>query len=102
MVTERKRSWKKGRDDMFGTIWMFSDQIDDEDLLFAQKSFITITMAIEYYGMSYKAVNHAADCAGAIYKLNKKVLISREIFEDYLRKHGKDGRRNYVPSNCYR
>ena len=87
---------------MFGTIWMFSDQIDDEDLLFAQKSFITITMAIEYYGMSYEAVNHAADCAGAIYKLNKKVLISREIFEDYLRKHGKDGRRNYVPSNCYR
>lgn len=87
---------------MFGTIWMFSDQIDDEDLLFAQKSFITITMAIEYYGMSYKAVNHAADCAGAIYKLNKKVLISRKIFEDYLRKHGKDGRRNYVPSNCYR
>ena len=56
---------------MFGTIWMFSDQIDDEDLLFAQKSFITITMAIEYYGMSYKAVNHAADSAGAIYKLNK-------------------------------
>ncbi len=36
---------------MFGTIWMFSDQIDDEDLLFAQKSFITIKMAIEYYGI---------------------------------------------------
>ncbi len=26
---------------MFGTIWMFSDQIDDEDILFAQRSFIT-------------------------------------------------------------
>lgn len=87
---------------MFGTIWMFSDQIDDEDILFAMKSFVTIKDAIEYYDMSYKAVIHAADKAGAFYKLNKKVLISREIFEDYLRKHGKDGRRNYVPSNCYR
>lgn len=81
---------------MFGTIWMFSDQIDDEDLLFAQRSFITISMAIDYYGMSYKAVTHAMDCAGAVYKLHKKVLISREIFEDYLRKHGKDGRRKNV------
>ena len=30
---------------------------------------------------------------GAIYKLNKKVLVSRAIFEDYLRKYGKDGRK---------
>ena len=41
------------------------------------------------------------DKAGAFYKLHKKVLISREIFEDYLRKNGKDGRKNYVQSNCY-
>lgn len=78
---------------MFGTIWMFSDQIDDEDILFAQRSFITYKMAIEYYRMSYRAVSYAADKAGAIYKLNKKVLLSRAIFEDYLRKYGKDGRR---------
>lgn len=58
---------------MFGTIWMFSDQIDDEDLLFAQKSFITIKMAIEYYGMSYKAVNHAADRAGAIINCRSRI-----------------------------
>ena len=86
---------------MYGTIWMFSDQIDDEDLLFAMKDFVTIKLAREYYEMSYNAVIHAADKAGAFYKLHKKVLISREIFEDYLRKNGKDGRRNYVPSNCY-
>ena len=41
---------------MFGTIWMFSDQIDDEDLLFAQKSFITITMAIDYYGKTLRVL----------------------------------------------
>ena len=78
---------------MFGTIWWFSDQIDDEDIAFAQKSFITYKMAVNYYGMSYKAVIHAADKAGAIYKLYKKVLIKRSIFEEYLREHGKDGRR---------
>lgn len=78
---------------MFGTIWMFSDQIDDEDLLFAQRSFITYNMAIDYYKMSYRAVTHAADKAGAFYKLHKKVLINRAIFEEYLREHGKDGRR---------
>ncbi|RKM56808.1 DNA-binding protein [Butyrivibrio sp. CB08] len=78
---------------MFGTIWMFSDQIDDEDLLFAQRSFITYNMAIDYYKMSYRAVTHAADKAGAFYKLHKKVLIKRSIFEEYLREHGKDGRR---------
>ena len=78
---------------MFGTIWMFSDQIDDEDILFAQRSFITIKMAIYYYQMSYKSVTRVADNAGAIYKLHKKVLIKRSIIEDYLRKYGKDGRK---------
>ena len=78
---------------MFGIIWMISDQLDDEDILFAQRSFITYNMAIYYYRMSYRAVMYAADQAGAIYKLNKKVLIKRSIMEDYLRKHGKDGRK---------
>ncbi|MBQ6414999.1 MAG: DNA-binding protein [Butyrivibrio sp.] len=78
---------------MFGTIWMFSDQIDDEDILFAQRSFITIKMAIYYYQMSYRAVTRAADKAGAIYKLHKKVLIKRSIIEPYIRKYGKDGRK---------
>lgn len=78
---------------MYGTIWLISDLLDDEDILFAQRSFITYNMAIEYYRMSYRAVTHAADQAGAIYKLNKKVLIKRSIMEDYLRKHGRDGRK---------
>ncbi|MCR5777579.1 MAG: DNA-binding protein [Lachnospiraceae bacterium] len=78
---------------MYGTIWMFSDMIDDEDILFAMRSFITYKMAVEYYDMSMKAVTRTANQSGAVYKLHKKVLIKRSIFEDFLRKYGKDGRR---------
>ena len=81
---------------MYGTVWKFSDQLDDEDILFAQRKFITYNMASDYYQMSIKAVTNAARKSGAVYKLHKRVLISRESFEDYLRKHGKDGRRKWV------
>lgn len=50
---------------MSGNVWMFSDQIDDEDLAFM-----------------------AHEC-GAVYKIGKKVLIRRSIFESYLRKQRK-------------
>ena len=64
----------KSRGLIFGSsVTVTTQNIDDEDLLFAQKSFIT--MAIEYYGMSYKAVNHAADCAGAIQSLESMPAI---------------------------
>jgi len=74
---------------MSGCIWMFSDQIDDVDLEFAQHDFITYRMGREYYGLGEKTMIRMAWASGAVYKVGKKVLIKREIFEEYLRQHRK-------------
>lgn len=42
---------------MSGTVWMFSDQIDDEDIDFMQHDFVTYNMASIYYGLGMKPVN---------------------------------------------
>ena len=68
---------------------MFSDQIDDVDLEFAQHDFITYRMGREYYGLGEKPMIRMAWASGAVYKVGKKVLIKREIFEEYLRQHRK-------------
>jgi hypothetical protein len=70
---------------MSGNVWMFSDQIDDEDLEFMQHEYVTYNMASEYYGLGLKPVTRLSHEAGAIYKIGKKVLIRRSIFEAYLR-----------------
>lgn len=70
---------------MSGNIWMFSDQIDDVDLEFAKKAFITYRMGREYYGLGEKPMIRLAWESGAVYKIGKKVLIRRDIFEEYLR-----------------
>ena len=74
---------------MSGCIWMFSDRIDDVDLAFAQHDFITYRMGREYYGLGEKPMIRMAWASGAVYKVGKKVLIKREIFEEYLRQHRK-------------
>ena len=74
---------------MSGCIWMFSDRIDDVDLEFAQHDFITYRMGREYYGLGEKPMIRMAWASGAVYKVGKKVLIKREIFEEYLRQHRK-------------
>ena len=74
---------------MSGCIWMFSDRIDDLDLEFAQHDFITYRMGREYYGLGEKPMIWIAWASGAVYKVGKKVLIKREIFEEYLRQHRK-------------
>jgi len=70
---------------MSGNIWMFSDQIDDVDLEFAKKAFITYRMGREYYELGEKLMIRLAWESGAVYKIGKKVLIRRDIFEEYLR-----------------
>ena len=70
---------------MSGNIWMFSDQIDDVDLEFAKKAFFTYRMGREYYGLGEKPMIRLAWESGAVYKIGKKVLIRRDIFEEYLR-----------------
>lgn len=74
---------------MSGNLWMFSDKLDDQDILFAQHNFITYNMGSEYYGMSVKVFTRLAREAGAAYKIGKMVRVNREIFEAYLRKHQK-------------
>ena len=72
---------------MSGNLWMFSDKLDEQDILFAQHSFITYNMGSEYYGMSVKVFTKLAREAGAAYKIGKMVRVNREIFEAYLRQH---------------
>ena len=69
---------------MSGNVWMFSDQIDDEDMEFMQHEYVTYNMASEYYGLGLKPVTRLSHEAGAVYKIGKKVLIRRSIFEAYL------------------
>ena len=70
---------------MSGNVWMFSDQIDDEDVEFMTHEFITYNMACDYYRLGLKPVTRMAHEAEAVYKIGKKVLIRRSIFEAYLR-----------------
>lgn len=74
---------------MSGNVWMFSHQIDDVDMEFMQHDFITYRMGQEYYGLGEKPMIRMAWESGAVYKVGKKVLIRREIFEAYLREHRK-------------
>ena len=41
---------------MHGKVWLFSHLIDDEDLAFLQREFISYQQAMEYYGLRYKPV----------------------------------------------
>ena len=70
-------------------VWMFSDEIDDEDLEFMRHDYVTYNMACEYYRLGIKPVVRMAHEAGAVYKIGKKVLIRRSIFEAYLREKRK-------------
>ena len=49
---------------MSGNVWMFSDEIDDEDLEFMSHDYVTYNMACEYYRLGMKPVirmAHEAD-----------------------------------------
>ena len=76
---------------MHGKVWMFSHLIDDEDLEFLQREFISYQQAMDYYKLGYKPVVRISHISGAVYKIGKKVLIRRSIFEEYLRTHVKRG-----------
>ncbi|MCR5776348.1 MAG: DNA-binding protein [Lachnospiraceae bacterium] len=72
---------------MSGCIWKFSQYLDDEDIEFAKRVFITYKLGAEYYGLGDKAMIRMAWVSGSVYKIGKKVLIKRSIFEEYLRKN---------------
>ena len=91
---------------MSGEVWKFSDKIDDVDLAFLQKEFITCLEGQEYYGLGEKPFIRIAREAGAVYKMGRRfVRINRKQFEAYLRKirakevvdaSGKRGRRKNI------
>lgn len=70
---------------MSGNLWMFSDMLDDEDIEMLKRDFITYYQGADYYGLGLKVFTSMAREAGAVYKIGKKVLIRRSIFEEYLR-----------------
>lgn len=71
---------------MSGNLWMFSDMLDDEDIEMLKHEFITYYQGADYYGLGLKVFTRMAHEAGAVYKLGKKVLIRRTMFEEYLRR----------------
>ena len=70
---------------------IFDDYLErfDEDLEFMSHDYVTYNMACEYYRLGMKPVIRMAHEAGAVYKIGKKVLIRRSIFEAYLREQRK-------------
>ena len=68
---------------------MFSHQIDEEDMEFMTHEFVTYSMACDYYRLGLKPLTRMAHEAGSVYKIGKKVLIRRNIFEEYLREQRK-------------
>lgn len=70
---------------MSGNLWMFSDMLDDEDIEMLKRDFITYYQGADYFGLGLKVFTRMAREAGAVYKIGKKVLIRRSIFEEYLR-----------------
>lgn len=70
---------------MSGNLWMFTDMLDDEDIEMLKRDFITYYQGADYYGLGLKVFTRMAREAGAVYKIGKKVLIRRSIFEEYLR-----------------
>ena len=72
---------------MSGNAWMYSDRIDDLDLLILKRDFITLADAIDYYGMSYRPMLRTAKEAGAVFKIGFKMIrINRSDLDSYLRK----------------
>ncbi len=74
---------------MSGNVWMYSHQLDDEDMEFMAHEFVSYSMACDYYRLGLKPLTRMAHECGAVYKIGKKVLIRRSIFEAYLREQRK-------------
>lgn len=71
---------------MSGRLWMYADQLDDEDLAFVRHSFFRYSEGIAYYRLTEKIIVRIAREANAIYKIDgKMVRVRRDLFEAYLR-----------------
>lgn len=64
---------------------------DVEEARKYHKKFVSYQQAMDYYGLGYKPIVRLSHISGSVYKIGKKVLIQRSIFEEYLRNHVKRG-----------
>lgn len=71
---------------MSGNIWMYSYDIDDEDIEMLKREFITFKQGAEYYRLGMKPFVRLCREAGAVYKIGKMVRVNRQILEAYFRK----------------
>jgi len=65
---------------MSGKLWMFSDQLDDEDLKFARHSFFRYADGIVYYRLTEKTITRLAKNGMIVIRQIKRCLIRHFIF----------------------
>lgn len=64
---------------MSGNVWMFSDEIDDEDLEFMRHDYVTYNMACEYYRLGIKPVVRMAHEAGALSDASPQLDVKHRV-----------------------
>ena len=79
---------------LFGGLELRSDlkKINEQkrtDLVGQTERALYLMDVSEYYGLGLKPVTRMAHECGAIYKIGRKILIRRSIFEEYLREQRK-------------
>lgn len=75
-----KRSTSKGGRGVSGKLWVYSDQLDGENLEFAWYSFFRYSEKIAYYCLTEKTVMRLAREANAIYKIDGKMVLIKKDF----------------------
>lgn len=70
---------------MSGNIWMYSYDIDEQDIDMLQRDFITFKQGAEYYKMGMKPFIRICRESGAVYKIGKMVRANRHILEQHIR-----------------
>ncbi|EKC47069.1 Excisionase from transposon, partial [human gut metagenome] len=75
-----------GEQNMSGNIWMYSYDIDEQDIDMLQRDFITFKQGAEYYKMGMKPFIRICRESGAVYKIGKMVRVNRHILEQHIRK----------------
>ena len=72
---------------MSGNIWMYSYDIDEQDIDMLQRDFITFKQGAEYYKMGMKPFIRICRESGAVYKIGKiGRLFTAQSLPSFLRK----------------
>ena len=70
---------------MSGNIWMYSYDIDEQDIDMLQRDFITFKQGAEYYKMGMKPFIRICRESGAVNKICKIVRFNIHILEQHIR-----------------